>query len=143
MPIKKFNEVNTWPIIEEIRKKDGPLIVVSKSDLENITLQSFILEEDHQSQLKDNAWGISEPRTGEEVNPNELDLILVPLIIFDRQGYRIGYGKGFYDKFLAQCRKDAIKVGLSVFEPVNKIEDIEKFDIPLDYCVTPVKLYQF
>jgi 5-formyltetrahydrofolate cyclo-ligase len=57
-------------------------------------------------------------------------------------GNRIGYGKGFYDRFLNTCRKDVIKVGLSIFEAEEKI-DAESFDVPLDFCVTTKQLYAF
>jgi 5-formyltetrahydrofolate cyclo-ligase len=55
----------------------------------------------------------------------------------------VGYGKGFYDKFLNECRKDLVKIGLSLFNPVDKISDIQKHDIPMDYCITPEKIYAF
>ncbi|MEZ0130689.1 5-formyltetrahydrofolate cyclo-ligase, partial [Flavobacterium sp. LBUM151] len=58
-------------------------------------------------------------------------------------GNRIGYGKGFYDKFLAECKPETIKIGLSFFEAVNQIDDVFESDVKLDYCVTPLKIYTF
>jgi len=98
---------------------------------------------DDEVELVDNAFGIAEPSAGEIVEPGEIDLALVPLLAFDQHGYRVGYGKGYYDKFLSQCREDVIKIGLSFFEPVDEIGDINQFDIPLNYCVTPQKVYEF
>ncbi len=92
-------------------------------------------------ELMHNDYGIEEPSGGNKVMENEIDLILVPLLAFDKYGFRVGYGKGYYDKFLFQCRKDSIKIGLSYFDPVDEIEDINSFDIPLNYCVTPRKLF--
>ena len=62
---------------------------------------------------------------------------------FDGKGNRIGYGKGFYDEFLKNCSKDTLKIGLSFFEAEAAIDGIEPHDIPLDYCVTPEKIYTF
>ena len=74
----------------------------------------------------------------------KIDVVFVPLLAFDKLGHRVGYGKGFYDKFLNDdCRKDVIKIGLSLFKPVDKISDIQKHDIVMDYCVTPDKVYIF
>ena len=55
----------------------------------------------------------------------------------------VGYGKGFYDRFLKQCKKDVVKIGLSLFEAEEEIEDVFENDIPLDYCITPNKIYEF
>ena len=74
---------------------------------------------------------------------NEIDLVLVPLLAFDKNGYRVGYGKGYYDKFLSNCRPDVIKIGLSFFDAVDEIEDIDDYDLPLNFCVTPQRLYDF
>ena len=54
-----------------------------------------------------------------------------------------GYGKGYYDRFLAECRKETIKVGISFFEPIDKIEDINKNDIAMDFVVTPNQVFSF
>ncbi|MEP6514110.1 MAG: 5-formyltetrahydrofolate cyclo-ligase, partial [Parafilimonas sp.] len=86
---------------------------------------------------------ITEPVKGEIINPQIIDIVFVPFLICDKQGYRVGFGKGFYDKFLPQCRKDIIKTGFSYFEPVDKIEDAQSFDVPLNYCITPHSIYEF
>jgi 5-formyltetrahydrofolate cyclo-ligase len=69
--------------------------------------------------------------------------VLVPLLAFDESGYRVGYGKGFYDRFLQQCRKDVLTVGFSYFDAIDKIEDTHQFDVPLNYCITPHRIYEF
>jgi 5-formyltetrahydrofolate cyclo-ligase len=89
-----------------------------------------------------NQMGIAEPMEGEAMPPEAFDLVFVPLLGFDRSGNRIGYGKGYYDRFLAQCHSDVIKVGLSFLEPVGDIEP-DPWDIPLDYCITPQQVYEF
>jgi len=69
--------------------------------------------------------------------------VLVPLLSFDKKGFRVGYGKGFYDRFLMQCKSDCIKIGLSYFDPIDVIDDADEFDVPLDFCITPQKVYVF
>lgn len=93
--------------------------------------------------LLPNQFGIEEPSEGLEVSPKDIDLVLVPLLAFDKEGFRVGYGKGFYDKFLSECRDDVIKVGLSFFDPIEKISNVDSYDIPMDYCVTPHHLFDF
>lgn len=91
----------------------------------------------------ENKFGIPEPKNGEEIQPDEIDLVFVPLLAFDNQGYRVGYGKGYYDRFLKKCRQDVMTVGFSYFEAVDKIDDTHQFDVPLNYCITPQKIYEF
>ncbi len=92
-----------------------------------------------------NRWGIEEPdpETSKAIDIQTIDAILVPLLAFDNQGQRVGYGGGYYDRFLAQCRPDALKIGLSRFEPIKAIEDANAWDVKLDICVTPTMLYRW
>jgi 5-formyltetrahydrofolate cyclo-ligase len=90
-----------------------------------------------------NAMGITEPREGEEVPASEIDLVLVPMLVCDSKGFRVGYGKGYYDRFLSNCREDIVKTGISYFEPVDQITDSNQFDVPLTYCITPQQIYEF
>ena len=90
-----------------------------------------------------NQYGIPEPVGGKEIMPEELDLVFVPLLGFDLQGNRVGYGKGYYDRFLSKCKDDVIKVGLSFLSPIDCIEDVDFFDKKLDFCITPERVYAF
>lgn len=90
-----------------------------------------------------NKWGIAEPEETAEEDPKSIPLIFMPLLAFDKEGGRVGFGKGYYDKFLSDCKNDIIKIGFSFFEPVNKISDIAEFDIPMTYCITPENVYEF
>ena len=93
--------------------------------------------------FKTNGYGIEEPIDGIDMIPTEIDLVIVPLIAFDKMGNRVGYGKGYYDRFLKRCRKDCMKIGFSYFEPVEEIEDVNKLDVKLDIAITPDNIYQF
>jgi len=95
------------------------------------------------TQFQTNTWGIIEPLGQNTIDETAIDLVLVPLICFDETGHRVGYGKGFYDRTLARCRKDCIKVGLSFFGPVEEIEGVDANDVRLDYCVTDDSVFQF
>ncbi|PVY44172.1 5-formyltetrahydrofolate cyclo-ligase [Pontibacter virosus] len=136
LPILKNKEVNTWAIIERLRLEYPEVrVVVPVTDAaQNVLTHHHLTEE---SVLIENAWGIPEPKDALIVHANEVDLVLIPLLAFDRQGHRVGYGKGFYDRFLADCRPDVVKVGLSLEPPVERIADPNEYDVPLDYAITP------
>ena len=90
-----------------------------------------------------NEYGIPEPINGIEVPIDKINVIFVPLLAYDKLGNRVGYGKGFYDKFLFKCKKETILIGLSFFEPENEIKDVSINDIRLNHCVTPVGINSF
>ncbi|MAN28402.1 MULTISPECIES: 5-formyltetrahydrofolate cyclo-ligase [Mesonia] len=140
LSIKHLKEVNTEFILHILNGKDKNA-VVSKSDFKSLGMQHYLLTD--ATPLKANSWGIPEPMFGIEIPPQEIDVIFIPLLAFDKKGERIGYGKGFYDRFLKECKGNSVKVGLSFFEALDKISDIDVNDIGLDYCVTPDKIYTF
>ncbi len=139
---EKLREADTSAIAQYLQfKNPGLIILVPKIDMTSGGMQHIHFHED--TALKYNLNGIGEPVEGKLYDANEIDLALVPLLAFDEKGYRVGYGKGYYDKFLSQCKDDVIKIGISFFEPVRKIEDVNQYDIPLNYCVTPKMVYEF
>lgn len=140
LPIKKYKEINTLPIIDYLRAQ-GKKIVVSKSGLETNDMSHYLL--DNNTELEKNKWGILEPKNGEQIPEEKLDLVFIPLLVFDKKGNRIGYGKGYYDKFLAKCSENCIKIGLSHFPPIDFISGMEPMDVSLDYGICPTKLYTF
>ncbi|WP_420582414.1 5-formyltetrahydrofolate cyclo-ligase [Reichenbachiella sp.] len=140
LSIEKNREVNTWPLIEWFKRR-GKQIVISRCSNSSNELTHYLFEE--YKQLKDSKYGIPEPQYGTVVLPKELDIVLVPLLVFDRIGQRVGYGAGYYDRFLAECPSNCIKVGLSLAPPLDKIPFAEPHDIPMDYCITPLGVYEF
>lgn len=142
LPIEKFREIDTKLILHRVWK-DFPRIetVVPRVDFEKNTLEN--LKFTFVTELVQNAWLIREPNHRELVKSSQIDMVLVPLLCFDLRGFRVGYGKGFYDKFLQNCRPDCKKIGLSFFPPVENIVDVNEFDVRLDYCLTPNKNYKF
>lgn len=134
LPIEKQKEIDTYPIINFLRKK-GKKIIISKSDFSTNTLKHFVFEEN--TKLITSVYGIPEPEEALEINAKEIDLVFVPLLISDTENYRVGYGKGFYDRFLASCSVSVKTIGLNFFEPILRIENKDKYDIPLDVIVFP------
>ena len=140
LPITSQNEVNTEYILNILSGKDKH-IVISKSDFSTYELSHFLLTDNTKIRL--NQWNIPEPVDGIPIDTKLIDVVFVPLLAFDEKGHRVGYGKGFYDRFLSQCKPDTIKIGLSFFDAETNIEGVSKEDISLDYCVTPEKTFQF
>ncbi len=140
LPIEEQKEVNTEYILHLLSGKDKE-IVVSKSDFETRKMSHFLLTDN--TKIKKNEYNIPEPVNGLPVPSETIEVVFVPLLAFDIFGNRIGYGKGFYDKFLAECKPETIKIGLSFFEAVNQIDDVFESDVKLDYCVTPGLVYKF
>lgn len=136
LPIEKFNEVDSRVIVEKVWSSYPHIwIVVPRVDFETSEIRSLKLGQD--TELIRNAWEIDEPTPNELVAPEMIDIVLVPGLCFDRDGHRVGYGKGFYDRFLKTCRPDCVKIGLSYFEPIDKIDDVYEGDVRLDFIVTP------
>ncbi|OQY44914.1 MAG: 5-formyltetrahydrofolate cyclo-ligase [Candidatus Parabeggiatoa sp. nov. 2] len=134
LPILKQNEINTWFIINGIRQNHPHITpIISKSNLKTSEMDSYVF--DTNTKIVENRWGIPEPVDAIKCPDDTIDMILMPLLCFDKQGFRVGYGKGFYDRFLQKCRTDIIKIGLSLFEPVDKIEDVNEYDAKMDFCV--------
>lgn len=130
-----FNgEVETHRFIK-YALKDGKNIcipkVLSKEDgMKAIKIDSF-------DELKKGAYGILEPEHfAKEVDEKDIDLVLMPGVAFDKNGGRIGYGGGFYDKFLKKVRENTLKIALAYdFQILNEIP-LEEHDIKIDGIIT-------
>ncbi len=142
LPIPNKKEPDTWLIIDRIRREFPHIrISIPKINPLSSAFDSIYFEGLHQ--LETNAWGIQEPKQGVPTEPEKIDMVLVPLLVFDQQGQRVGFGKGFYDRFLVTCKPSCKKIGLSLFEEVDLIEDTDGYDVPLDQCVTPSGVINF
>lgn len=138
LPISDKKEPDTSYLLSVLHGKDKSIVLPKVFDNH---LRHYLLTDS--TTLKNSVWNIPEPMGGIEISPEKIDVVFVPLLAFDEEGNRVGYGKGFYDDFLASCRSETIKVGLSLFAPVKKITDVFDKDIPLDYCITPEQNYSF
>lgn len=134
LTIERFREVNTNPIIDFLLL-NNKLIVVSVSNFSTNSLEHFLF--DRSTKLKVSSYGIPEPVNGVAIDPKKIDLVFVPLLISDEKNYRVGYGKGFYDRFLAECRNDVKTIGLNFFKPIKEITDLNMYDVALDNVIFP------
>lgn len=141
-PIEQYNEVNTFIMADYLHfRNPGLHICYPKTSLTDNSMRAVHCSAD--SIFEANAYNIPEPLDNEPVAPEAMDLVIVPLLAFDELGNRVGYGKGYYDRFLKECREDCITVGFSYFDPVSSIDDAHEFDVPLDFCITPQRIYVF
>jgi 5-formyltetrahydrofolate cyclo-ligase len=140
LPIRSKNEIDTWPFIHELWKRNIETAVpVMTGNILSFT--SLVLN--RETITAENSFGIPEPLPGRQVNEKAIDAVVIPMLACDQKGNRVGYGKGMYDAFLPTLRKDALKIGLSFFHPLDKIEDTSDIDIPLDYCICPDRIFKF
>lgn len=132
-----FNdEVDTQEIIKELLANKENNIIVPYVVENNPILQ--LSEIKNLNELEPKTLGILEPKGNfiREFSPKKLDLVIVPGLVFDKNGHRIGYGYGYYDRFLKKLDKDVVKIGFGFeFQIVDKIPE-EKHDVPVDIMVT-------
>ncbi len=140
LSIEEQKEVNTECLLHLLSGKDKE-IVISSSDFQTLKMTHFLLTDN--TKIKKNKYNIPEPIDGLEVPSHKINVVFVPLLAFDKKGNRVGYGKGFYDQFLSECKKEVIKVGLSFFAPEEQIDDVFESDVSLDFCVTPTAIFKF
>ncbi|MGB3618234.1 MAG: 5-formyltetrahydrofolate cyclo-ligase [Catalinimonas sp.] len=144
LSIPDRKEVNTNYLIDGLRGQfpDVQIATSYMTDFDEGRMETTRLDPD--GELIANRWGVPEPVEVWPVEECEIDLLVVPLLAFDTRGGRIGYGKGFYDRFLARCRPEALRVGVSVTGPIaTPLENVDEHDVPLHHCVTPERVYDF
>ena len=146
LPLARRNEPDTWPIIRRIWAAFPAVrLAVPVVQADGISLKSYALSP--ATLLLENRWGIPEPKADPiaELLPAAFDAVLVPLLVVDETGQRVGYGGGFYDRLLAQCRPGTPFIGLNVLNepPLGRIPDVLPTDVPLTACLTPGGVWRF
>ncbi|MFT3680483.1 MAG: 5-formyltetrahydrofolate cyclo-ligase [Ferruginibacter sp.] len=143
-PLEKTKEFNPQFITDYcyFKNPDQHLLYPVVVNLEGHDEILSVLVDDNTA-FEPGPFGVDEPVNGKDIYPSEIDMVIVPLLAFDTRGYRVGYGKGYYDRFLPRCREDCIKIGFSYFDAVDNIEDAGTHDIKLDYCITHERIYEF
>lgn len=139
LPIERLLEVNTYGLINKLFERNINLYT-SLVSADKITLDTVALY--RESTITLDKWGIPIPENAGKVSSNEIQLIVIPLLAFDLKGHRLGYGRGFYDRFLESLKQPILKVGFSYFLPIKSIPH-ENHDIALDICITPEKTFSF
>lgn len=140
MPIIKKREVDTLPIFNYCWEHNIKT-VIPISDLYTNNMKCSLINKN--TILKNGAFNTLEPINFELINESDIEMIITPLMAFDKFGYRVGYGKGFYDKFFKTLNSNVIKTGVSIFEIIEKVEDVTEYDIRLNNCITPSNIYSF
>ena len=139
LSIPSKREINTEYLLHILQGRDKtiivPKVIIGSPNMEHILLQD-------NTTLKISNYGVPEPVSGIEIPSEKMEVIFIPLLAYDINGNRLGYGKGFYDRFLSQCNPDALFIGLSFFEPEITIP-FEETDIPLHFCITPKRVISF
>ena len=141
IPLEKFAEIDALNIAKKLQEKYTTLeIYIPKINVNN-TMEFYLLNKN--TSFAKNKWGLTEPQNQKPITPTNINAFIIPLLCFTSNGFRVGYGKGFYDNYLKRCTPNVLKIGLSYFEPINQILDINPNDVPLTWCITPNKLYEF
>jgi len=138
LPIHRLREVDTIPLLKRLRQNNRVCIPVSNFDKNNMTHKIL----DEHTQFQDNAYGIPEPITGKDVDVKDIQVVIVPLLAVDQHGNRLGYGKGFYDRFLAECSPNTLFIGVTMFDIHDDLKEVDEYDVPLHYVVTPKGILQ-
>lgn len=139
IPIAKNNEIDTWLLIDRIMERGK--VVIPKSNFEDNSMSHFYFEKE--TKLVMNKYDILEPENAKPCDVKDIDVVLLPMLAFDNKGNRVGYGGGFYDRFIAELPEKTKLIGLSLFEPVEEIKDLNTFDKRMQVCITPKEIYYF
>ena len=139
-PLEKNNEPNSLLLAKYLKLIIPGLKIAYPRILQDGINMDFFEETE---EFTENKWGIIEPLPIQKIKYQEMNAILVPLLGFDKTGHRIGYGKGFYDRYFENNYNTSLRIGISYFEPIPKLEDTNQFDVPLTHCITPSNIYEF
>jgi len=122
-------EPDLTPVFMRILREGRRLVLpkVSGRDLELIAVEDL-------SSLSRGAFGILQPQEGERVSPMDLDVAVVPGIAFDRECYRLGFGKGYYDRLLKEVRAPKVGVAYS-FQVLDRVPR-DEWDEPVSILIT-------
>jgi 5-formyltetrahydrofolate cyclo-ligase len=139
-PMDAHNEPNTLLLTRYLKAVIPNLtIVYPRIDSSDNSMEFY----EESESLIENKWGIQEPVPLSKVLPEQMDIILVPMLVFAKDGHRVGFGKGYYDRYFDKYAYTNPRVGISYFDPISKIEDTDQFDVPLTHCITPWNRYEF
>ena len=134
------SEVRTNPIMKDLLGRGKMAVVpMSISGTRDMILSEVL---DPENELSRSSYGILEPKPEyiREIDPNSIDLVIVPGVAFDPRGYRIGYGGGYYDMFFSKLKKPipsiALAYELQIIESVPEAD----YDYPVDYIITESRI---
>lgn len=135
-------EVRTFSLMEELLNREYllylPYVKDKKRELEVSRIKNL------KNDLKDGKFGVKEPKDKLRRNkfPDNLDIIIVPAACYSRSGFRIGYGGGYYDRFLAKYSKNILKVGFCYDNLLKEKIPAESHDIPVNLIITEKEIIE-
>lgn len=124
------NEIDLWPFMKQL-KLEGKTILLPRVNRSNIEAVELFFGQT----LQPGTYGILEPE-GEVLSPEIIDVIIVPGLVYDPQGYRLGYGAGYYDRFLAQLNPKAFICGVCYEFQICDTTEPQPGDFPVHWIVT-------
>lgn len=141
LPIERKKEINTYKIWEKARSF-GAEVAVPKVNTKTSEIKQILFESEDQLEISE--FGIPEPKKGRTIAAEHFDFVFVPLLAIDERGYRVGYGGGYYDRFLRKCSPRCQFIGLNHFDELQpEILDLHGGDVRLNACLTPENLFRF
>jgi 5-formyltetrahydrofolate cyclo-ligase len=129
------SEVATVPLIERL-VSDGRTVALPRIEEREVRPRAYRPGDP----LTPTSFGAMEPAAGGPLLPDAVDVVLTPGVAFDRLGHRIGYGGGFYDRFLPMTRPDAVTMAICYAIQVVEHVPSAAFDVPVDFIVTEAEL---
>ncbi len=142
LPISSLLEVNTGLILEGLNL-EYPHIKTVTSIIAEDQVSLLTVEVRHDTPLVQNAWGIPEPKQRILFDEQHIEEVLTPLLITDYRGVRLGYGKGFYDRFFLRCSPQVVKTGLNFFQALEEEIPQDPWDLPLTRLIYPDGIVNF
>ncbi len=134
--IGSFNEVRTDKIIKKLLD-DGKNVCAPVTDESTKTIRAYYF--DNTDTFAKGVYGILEPPKTHIADISEIDVAIIPGIAFDKNGNRMGFGEGYYDRFLSDFKGTKIGIGYK-FQCEYNI-DTDEYDIPMDYIINEEEVY--
>ena len=130
------NEVDTFRLLRHI-KEEGKKIVVTYTDSKSLVLIPLYVN-DIENDFVEGPWGYLEPKLDEleKAEEKDIDFVIVPGVAFDQGRNRVGFGKGYYDKYLSKLRADAVTAAMAYEYQVLDCLPVEDHDIKMKMIVT-------
>ena len=131
------NETDTSLILEKALA-DGKRVVIPVTDIVNTDIIPCVVTKE--TDFQKGAYSINEPDRLIKADETHIDTVIVPGIAFGKDGARVGFGKGYYDRFLQKT--NAIKVGFCYEFQLYETIPADSHDMPMDYVITENIIYK-
>ncbi len=131
--LSSLPEVDTWNLIEELWNQ-GKQVAVPKCNPISREMNFYVIDSYNQLEVVYMKLKEPIPNMTKSVNENQIDVLIVPGVVFDRRGYRIGFGGGYYDRFLSGYGGPTVALAFNS-QMIEKVP-VERFDLPVNIILT-------